>query len=416
MNKYDLEYIDKLRIHELRDYARKLGVSSPTTMKKEELIGRIISIVQDKKDDCTGEKNYLDTNQELDFFSLLTSDNSNILADLLSQGQNANGSTSNKNSKVSSLNTIVMKRNKEYGLESPYSTYDDVIKLSFCINQNSAQYGDSEISYVSGYVDIHPSGYGILRFDGYVPSERDCYMTSSLVKKHNLKKGNFIQGKAKPIMENKPKIVFEIESVDNNVKANSNYDELNYNGIGDEYYLEKFDVNICKGERHYFEKMSISDAVGLGLELVEENSTSVKFINIKARPEDNYKSIDKLQIINVPFNTSEIEVVNTVELTLERIKREFEFGKQNILMIYNFSELIRIFNIACEGCVDFNRLNSKAINKVYNILYLSKFVSDNLCSSVICIDNNGVPRDLESLMELELLPLFNKLHLSIEKH
>ena len=38
---YNLEYIEKLRIHELRDYARKLGVSSPTTMKKEELVEKI---------------------------------------------------------------------------------------------------------------------------------------------------------------------------------------------------------------------------------------------------------------------------------------------------------------------------------------------------------------------------------------
>ena len=216
-------------------------------------------------------------------------------------------------------------------------------------------------------------------------------------------------------MDNKPKVVYEILNIDNNEKTNSNYDELQYNGIGEEYCIGKFDVNIRKGERHYCERMSIQDAVDFGLELVEDNATYVKFINIKARPEDNYKSIGKLQIVNVPFNKSEIEVVNTVELVLERIKREFEFGKQNVLMIYNFSELIRICNIACEGCVDFNKLNSKAINKIYNILYLSKFVTNSLCSSVICIDSNGIPRDLQSLMELELLPLFNKSHSTIER-
>ena len=36
-----LEYIQKLRIHELRDFARQIGVSSPTTMKKEALIEKI---------------------------------------------------------------------------------------------------------------------------------------------------------------------------------------------------------------------------------------------------------------------------------------------------------------------------------------------------------------------------------------
>ena len=41
MNQYSLEYIERLRIHELRDFARRIGVSSPTTMKKEELIDKI---------------------------------------------------------------------------------------------------------------------------------------------------------------------------------------------------------------------------------------------------------------------------------------------------------------------------------------------------------------------------------------
>lgn len=414
MNKYDLEYIDKLRIHELRDYARKLGISSPTTMKKEDLIGRIMEIVHDKNSNDMADSNKSNNKQEFDFFSLLTSDNSNILADLLAQETEKKVVTHKEPKK--SINTLIMKKNIEYDINTPYTTYDNLVEFSFSINQNPAQYGDSDVSYVSGYIDIHPSGYGILRIDGYVPSDRDCYMTSALVKKYNLKKGNFVHGKAKPIMENKPRILFEIESIDHNEKLLYNYDELEYNGIGEEYYLEKFNLNIRKGERHYVENMNIADAVALGLELVEENATSVKFVNIKARPEDNYRSMDKLQIINVPFNKSEVEVVNTVELVLERIKREFEFNKQNIIMIYNFSELIRIFNIACEGCVDFNRLNSKAINKVYNILYLSKYVTDKLCSSVICIDSNGVPRDLKTLMELELLPLFNKRHQTIERN
>ena len=41
MEQYNIEYIEKLRIHELRDFARSVGVNSPTTMKKEQLIEEI---------------------------------------------------------------------------------------------------------------------------------------------------------------------------------------------------------------------------------------------------------------------------------------------------------------------------------------------------------------------------------------
>ena len=40
MSEYNLEYIQKLRIHELRDFARQVGIASPTTMKKEDLISK----------------------------------------------------------------------------------------------------------------------------------------------------------------------------------------------------------------------------------------------------------------------------------------------------------------------------------------------------------------------------------------
>ena len=101
-------------------------------------------------------------------------------------------------------------------------------------------------------------------------------------------------------------------------------------------------------------------------------------------------------------------------LNVPTTEREIEYNKQNVLIVYNFSELIRIFNIACEGCVDFDNINSQAINKIYNILYLSKYIDKDKAISVICIDKNGIPRDLKSLMELELLPLFNKCQNKLE--
>ena len=80
MNKYNIEHIAKLRIHELRDFARSMGVSSPTTMKKEELITRINEKILNGDNSSKIVKN-----DEVDFFTLLTSDNPNLLNDLINQ-------------------------------------------------------------------------------------------------------------------------------------------------------------------------------------------------------------------------------------------------------------------------------------------------------------------------------------------
>ena len=410
MNKYDLDYIEKLRIHELRDFARKLGVGSPTTMKKDELIGKILSIVGDQAGVVTDSKIVKDS-KEFDFFDLLYENNFSILNELLSDkaSNTDSGDASDKQN-----NTVIIKKS--------YNYHDNNFQIgnnsfSFCLKQNELQFRDNDLFEVEGYLDIHPNGYGILRSNGFVPSENDSYISTSLVKKYKLKKGQYLSGKAKFVMVDKPKIVYEITEIDGN-KDNKNelsFEDLDYNGIGNEYYLDKFNLKIRKGERHYIESLSIKEAVDFGFDLVDENNVCVKLINIKARPEDNYKSHQRLQVINVPFNKSEIEVVNAVELVCERIKRDFEQGKQNILIIYNFSELIRIFNVACEGSVDYDKINAKAVNKIYNILYMSKYLNENVCASVVCIDKNGVPRDITSLMELDIIPLFTQCHKNLER-
>ena len=179
-------------------------------------------------------------------------------------------------------------------------------------------------------------------------------------------------------------------------------------------YLDKHNLEIAQGTRHYVEKLTLDECVKLGYDIVEENSAYVKLVNFKARPEEQPKSNSKLEIINVPFNKTEIEVLNTVELVFERVKREFEIGRSNVVILYNFCELIRYINTAYEGCYDCTKFNAKTINKIYNILYSAKYFNQDKSCSIICIDRNGVTSDMMSVMEYEFLPLFNSIHTTIK--
>lgn len=390
---YNIEYIEKLRIHELRDYARKLGVSRPTTRKKEELLASIYEMVSQKGFD----KSEVDPHDTLDFFALLTAENSSVLDDLLAVD----------NTKKSRNTMLIKKSNQSSNIEP----------FSYPIGQNPAQYSLDGVSSVSGYIDIHPNGYGILRIDGFVPSEKDVFFTSAFVKKYNLKKGMFITGNAKYIIEGKPRVLFEISNIQdkNLLKAADTFDSYEYNGCGDELYLDRHNLSVQLGSRHYVENLTLDNTVKLGYDIVEENGVYVKLVNIKARPEEQPKSNSKLEIINVPFNKTELEVLNTIELTLERVKREFELGKSNVVILYNFCEFIRYVNTAYEGCYDCNKFNTKTINKIYNILYTAKYFNKDKSCTIICIDRNGVTKDMQTVMDLEFLPLFNQIHSTIEQ-
>lgn len=407
MSGYNLEYIQKLRIHELRDFARQMGVPSPTTMKKEELIEKL-RVLMSKSDNATSNEQST-MPDGLDFYTLLTLPNSNIINDLIMKSSNNESKRSYTNENGDLSNTLVMKKNALINSNTAYAhSSNDFVSFNLNVCQNQASYGN-EITEMRGYLDIHPNGYGIVRKDGFFPTSNDAYVTLALIKKYKLKKGDWVYGKVKYILENKPRVMYDILSIDNGdkVEYNTNFEEVPYTKGNDTFYLDKFDMKITIGERLYIKNMSISDAVKLGFDLVDENGVDVKLINLKALPEEYYKSHQKMQIINCAFNKTESDVVDTMELIVERVKREFERNKSNVIIIYNFSELIRMYNVAMEGCYAFDKFNVKALNKLRNIMYTAKYADAKRNVTVICIDKQDVVEDVKSLVSSEFMPLFN---------
>lgn len=403
MNGFNLEYIQKLRIHELRDFARQVGVTSPTTMKKEELIEKITDLI--------GKDNVLQDTKEkepLDFFSLLTSPDSDLINDLIAKSVVKSEGNYTDHNYLDDI--LVVKKNNVINPNAPYSyPTNNFIRFNPKLSQGKATIS-GDISQVEGFLDIHPNGYGIIRNNGFIPNSKDAYVTLALVNKFNLKKGNWVRGKAKYILENKPKIMFDIISIEQGDEIeNSNFEDFPYLKSTEEFYLDKFEnLNILKGERLYFNNMSMEDAVKLGYDIVDENSASVKLINLKALPEENFVSHQKMQVINLPFNKTEQEALEAVELVIERAKREFEYSKSNVIMIYNFSELIRMYNVAVEGFYTFDKFNAKAMNKLNNIMCCAKFTNEKKNITIICIDKKEIGDDVKNLYNSELSPLFNK--------
>lgn len=406
MNGYNLEYIQKLRIHELRDFARQMGIPSPTTMKKETLIEKLKPLMTKSNTSTPDEKSNM--LEGLDFYILLTLPNSNIINELIMKtSDNENNELSYESGDLS--NTLVMKKSALVNNGTPYAhSSNDFIGFNLNVCQNQASYGN-EITEMRGYLDIHPNGYGIVRKDGFFPTANDAYVTLALIKKYGLKKGDWVYGKVKYILENKPRVMYDILSIDNGDKVNynTNFDEVPYTKGNDTFYLDKFEMKITIGERLYIKNMSIADAVKLGFDLVDENGVDVKLINLKALPEEYFQSHQKMQIINCAFNKTESDAVDAMELIVERVKREFERNKSNVIIIYNFSELIRMYNVAMEGCYAFDKFNVKALNKLRNIMYTAKYADAKRNVTVICIDKLDVVEDVKTLVSAEFMPLFN---------
>ncbi len=380
MNEYNFEQIEKLRIHELRDYARTIGVPSPTTMNKDVLLDKIREIFDQKNMMALQGEGAPD----IDFFALLKVENSKVLNKLIDLEARADRKT-----------TKPKKNSQEGGANG-----DDATE----IGQVEPDYS-SEGELVEGFLDIHPDGYGILRREGYVPCSKDVYVTEEVIIKKRLKRGSYIKGKAKAIVSAKPKIMYEVSFNEYAVsKVTASFDDYEYCPIEKNINLSC----VGKGERLYISDMNMSEVLSLANSVTNEKKSYAKIINFRALPEEKFKTSQRVEIIDIPFNKSEIETLNAVELVAERVKRELEMDKSNVLFLYGFSDMIRAFSVALDGVYDYTKINARAVGKIKNILYSAKNAG-KVYASIVCVDTKGVRKDVKELFDYEICPLFNEI-------
>lgn len=419
MIEYSLDFINRLRIHELRDYARKIGVSSPTTLRKEELLSRITTILKEKNQLILSQEDEALMNSlehTISFDEILVSDSSSALVDFLKQAErNRRYGRRGNNGQTFKNDTIILTKHEVGNEDTYYYPNDEYYALNLTLNQNPAEYDASE-EHIQGYVDITPEGYGIVRAEGYFPSTRDAYMTKGFVEEYNLQKGDKVKAKAKYAILNKPKLVYEVISIDGKADNAPKFENLPYNSIGEKITPERSRFDIRQGQRTYIKNMSLNECVDLCESILKINRTmKINFINLKARPEEDYSNNSKIDFLNCLFNKSLTEIENAINLDLEKTKRDLENARSSVLVIYNFNELIKLYTALENGDCNYSKIGVTAINKLYQILSIAKNTTNNLHLNILCVDGVGVPTELVNIIEMNFKSLFNNIYENIEE-
>lgn len=400
MFKYNIEQIEKLRIHELRDFARSLGIHSPTTMKKTPLIDKIRELMGDN----SGNGGLI-SDEPINYWDILVSDNQDAVSNLMRISESKEIKDNDENN--DSNKTIVIKKSTISLPSTPYVTSESS-PFSLNISQNSAPYSN-EIEMSEGYIYVDVRGYGIVRSKNYTSSPNDSCITAAMIKKYGLRTGNYVRGKVRTLINGKPKIMYEIDETDvSQNRFNRIFDDMVYNPLKEKLFLGDYEYELFKGGREYISGLSLQEVVDFSKFLTDENGASVKIVNFKAIPEQSFDSEQKLEIINLPFNLSATDVVDSIRLIAERMKREYEFGKPNVLILNNFSGLIRIFDVAAEDVYSLDSVSSKAVNEILNILYLAKISSPDNFLTVLCVDSTNIPRNIRSILDYEIMPILHK--------
>lgn len=367
--------LEMLRIHELRDLARKMGVKSPTTLKREDLIKEINKIMQGES------KPYIKANK---------------------QGRPARNQTNNFK-----LNDLFVPKFEDliddstnYYPQEDYSGYTWELSMPQIVYNTET---DMSVDECDGFVDIR-KGFGMLRKTDFIPRTTDKFISPILIKKFGLKSGDWVKGSSKFISADKPEVLVDVES--ENIERKFDFeakDSIVGVALNNVPYLR----DISLGGRYQIVAQNRCDKTDMLLEVLEyfgkQDKITAKYLVLNAGNVNQYKNIETTAF---PFSVRDDDSIIATELYFENCKREVERGKNVVVIIDCLSQLVKNYNSVITNDVMHASIHPKTLHKVKELLGYAKSV-DGGSLTIINIDAFVVPASIKSLFEYEINPLFN---------
>jgi len=223
----------------------------------------------------------------------------------------------------------------------------------------------------TGILDLLPEGYGFLRTSGYLPGDKDVYVSVSQVRRFHLRKGDEVVGSVRsPKDTEKYQALLKIRQINGqepeHAQKRARFADLTPLYPEDRLTLEQPDnprlvtariidliAPIGKGQRG----MIVSPPKAGKTTVMKEIANAVRTNNpethlivllVDERPEevtDMQRSVDG-EVIFSTFDRPSDDHIQVTELTLERAKRLVEMGKDVMILLDGITRLSRAYNLA----------------------------------------------------------------------
>ncbi len=224
----------------------------------------------------------------------------------------------------------------------------------------------------TGVLDVLPEGYGFLRATGYLPGERDAYVSQSTIRKMGLRRGDIVSG---PIRQHKasdkvPALAY-VQTV-NNVDVSDGGrlpprpdfkdmtplfpdERLHLETPGGPISMRIIDLMspIGKGQRGLIVSPPKAGKTiilkELGQAIVANNpECHLMVVLVDERPEevtDMQRSV-KGEIVASTFDRPADDHTQIAELAMERAKRLVEQGQDVVVLLDSITRLARAYNLS----------------------------------------------------------------------
>src|SRR4028118_2154532 len=222
----------------------------------------------------------------------------------------------------------------------------------------------------SGVLDVLPDGFGFLRTNGYSQGKGDVYVSTSQIKRFNLRRGDHVVGQIRPARDGEkyPALV-RIESVNGHEPQKGRY-RTNFDDLTPLYPMERLRLEwkpndlaprvvdlvapIGKGQRGLIvspPKAGKTTILKQVAQSIAANYPEAKLFVLLAdeRPEevtDWERSVEEATVVSSTFDQPADNHIAVAELVLERVKRLVEEGEDVVVLLDSITRLARASNLA----------------------------------------------------------------------
>jgi len=222
----------------------------------------------------------------------------------------------------------------------------------------------------SGILDVLPDGFGFLRTNGYSQSKGDVYISTSQIKRFNLRRGDYVVGQIRQAREGeKYPAMVRIETINGKEPQKGRWRQ-NFDDLTPLYPEERLRLEwkpndiaprvidlvapIGKGQRGLVvspPKAGKTTILKQIAQSIAANYPEVKLMVVLAdeRPEevtDWQRSVKAAEVVASTFDQPADNHTAVAELVLERVKRLVEEGEDVLVLLDGITRLSRAYNLA----------------------------------------------------------------------
>ena len=222
----------------------------------------------------------------------------------------------------------------------------------------------------SGVLDVLPDGFGFLRTNGYSQGKGDVYVSTSQIKRFNLRRGDYVIGQIRPARDGEkyPALV-RIESV-NEKEPQKGRHRVSFDDLTPLYPMDRLRLEwkpndiaprvidlvapIGKGQRGLIVSPPKAGKTTILKQIAQSiavNYPEAKLFVVLAdeRPEevtDWQRSVEQATVVASTFDQPAENHTAVAELVLERVKRLVEEDEDVVVLLDGITRLSRAYNLA----------------------------------------------------------------------